>query len=135
VTAADLLKRTVFYKVGHHASHNATAKGRGLEQMTAADELTAFIPVDRAVALRRHPQGTGKMPALPLNRRLLETCNGRVVRSDIGWAADASGAADKKVEKAFVGIASKAEWTKWTAAQKTATHVTVNRLFIDYVLR
>ena len=29
VTAADLLDRTVFYKVGHHGSHNATAKRRG----------------------------------------------------------------------------------------------------------
>ena len=29
VTAKDLLARTVFYKVGHHSSHNATAKGQG----------------------------------------------------------------------------------------------------------
>ena len=35
VTAADLLARTVFYKVGHHSSHNATAKGKGLERWTA----------------------------------------------------------------------------------------------------
>ena len=48
VTAADLLARTVFYKVGHHASHNATARAKGLELMTSP-ELTAFIPVDRAV--------------------------------------------------------------------------------------
>ena len=133
VTAADLLKRTVFYKVGHHSSHNATAKRSGLEQMTA-DELTAFIPVDRAVALKRHPKGSWKMPAVPLYRRLLEKCNGRVVRSDIGWAADAAGAVDKEVEKAFVDIGSKAEWKEWTAAQKAAKHVKVEKLFIDYVL-
>ena len=29
VVAKDLLARTVFYKVGHHSSHNATAKARG----------------------------------------------------------------------------------------------------------
>lgn len=134
VTAADLLERTVFYKVGHHSSHNATAKASGLELMTTDDELTAFIPVDRAVALQRNPKGSWKMPAVPLYRRLLERCNGRVVRSDIGWAADAAGAANKKVEKAFVDIASKAEWKAWTTAQKAAKHVKVESLFIDYVL-
>ena len=133
VTAADLLKRTVFYKVGHHSSHNATAKTSGLEQMTA-DELTAFIPVDRVVALKRHPKGSWKMPAVPLYRRLLEKCNGRVVRSDIGWAADAAGAVNKEVEKAFVDIGSKTEWKEWTAAQKAAKHVKVEKAFIDYVL-
>ena len=71
-----------------------------------ADELTAFIPVDRAVALKRNPKGSWKMPAVPLYRRLLEKCNGRVVRSDIGWAANAVDAANKEVEKAFVDIAS-----------------------------
>lgn len=134
VTAADLLERTVFYKVGHHSSHNATARGSGLEQMTAAEELTAFIPVDRAVALKRNPKGSWKMPAVSLYRRLLERCNGRVVRSDVGWAADASVADNKQVEKAFVDIATAAEWKKWTAAQRAATHVTVGDLFVDYVL-
>jgi hypothetical protein len=63
VVAKDLLGRTVFYKVGHHTSHNATAKGKGLEMMTSQSELTAFIPVDRQVALGRSPAGTWKMPA------------------------------------------------------------------------
>jgi hypothetical protein len=134
VTAANLLQRTVFYKVGHHSSHNATAKGGGLEQMTAEDELTAFIPVDRAVALKRNPQGSWKMPAVPLYRRLLERCDGRVVRSDIGWAADAETATNKTVEKAFVGIGTSAEWKRWTAAQKAARHVKVGDLFVDYLL-
>jgi len=134
VTAADLLERTVFYKVGHHSSHNATAKGSGLERMTTGSELTAFIPVDRAVALKRNPRGSWKMPAVPLYRRLLEQCNGRVVRSDIGWAADAAGADNKQVEKAFVDIGTKTEWKKWTAAQTAAKHVTVGDLFVDYLL-
>ena len=65
VTAKDLLARTVFYKVGHHSSHNATAKAKGLEMMTSQSELTAFIPVDRQVALGRSPAGTWKMPGTP----------------------------------------------------------------------
>src|SRR5207248_10959926 len=33
VTAADLLARTQFFKVGHHGSHNATLRAKGLEMM------------------------------------------------------------------------------------------------------
>src|SRR5262245_29768461 len=40
----ELLSRTIFYKVGHHASHNATLRDRGLELMTDPD-LCAMIPV------------------------------------------------------------------------------------------
>jgi len=135
VKASDLLARTVFYKVGHHSSHNATAKGKGLEMMQSPKELTAFIPVDRAVALKRHPKGSWKMPARPLYRRLLEKCGGRVVRSDIGFAADpASPGIDKTVEKEFVGMATKQEWTDWAKAQKAAAHITIDPLFVDYVL-
>jgi hypothetical protein len=134
VKASDLLARTVFYKVGHHSSHNATAKGKGLEMMQSGKELTAFIPVDRAVALKRNPQGSWKMPARPLYRRLLEQCNGRVVRSDIGFAADPATAANKTVEKEFVGMATKQEWTEWTKSQKAAAHITIDPLFVDYVL-
>ncbi len=132
ITATDLLARTVFYKVGHHSSHNATAKGKGLELMTD-DDLTAFIPVDRAVALNRHPKDKWQMPAKSLYRRLLEQCGGRVARSDIGWAADPTLAANKKVEETFKDMATKAEWAKWKTAQGKAS-VTIDPLFIDYLL-
>jgi hypothetical protein len=135
VKASDLLARTVFYKVGHHSSHNATAKGKGLEMMQMPKELTAFIPVDRAVALKRNPKGSWKMPAKSLYRRLLEKCNGRVMRSDIGWAKPPTAAGvDKTVEKEFVGMAKNEEWAAWKKAQDAATHVTVDPLFIDFVL-
>jgi hypothetical protein len=135
VKASDLLARTVFYKVGHHSSHNATAKGKGLEMMASPKELTAFIPVDRAVALKRNPKGSWKMPARSLYRRLMEKCNGRVVRSDIGWAAEPTApGVDKTVEAEFVGMATKQEWADWTKAQKAASHVSVTPLFVDYVL-
>ena len=133
VTAADLLSRTVFYKVGHHASHNATARGRGLELMVNEDELTAFIPVDRKLALQRNPKGSWQMPARPLYLRLLQKCQGRVVRADTGWAAKAE--RGDKTEKAFLDIADDQKWADWTKSQTAAKHVnTSNKLFVEYTL-
>ena len=85
VKSDDLLKRTIFYKVGHHASHNATLREQGLEMMSSR-RLAAFIPVDKATAekVRWH-----KMPFDPLLDRLLEKCRRRVVRMDTGPDADA----------------------------------------------
>jgi hypothetical protein len=134
VTAADLLSRAVFYKVGHHGSHNGTAKAHGLELMALANELTAFIPVDRAVALGRHPKRSWRMPAFALYRALLEKCQGRVVRSDIGWAEDASTAAQPVVEQELLGVAVPSQWTAWKQAQRAATHITITDLFVDYLL-
>lgn len=136
-TAEELLNNTVFYKVGHHSSHNATARGKGLEMMTRSDDLVAFIPVDRKVALGRNPKDSWQMPAHDLYRRLLEKCQGRVARSDLGWADDAANAEDKDVEKAFLELGTAAEWTKWKSFQKKAGDaltVVVEDLFIDFRL-
>ncbi|HWL09841.1 MAG TPA: MBL fold metallo-hydrolase, partial [Planctomicrobium sp.] len=108
VRVSDLLSRTVFYKVGHHGSHNATAKDKGLELMTQEDELVAFIPVDRAIAQSRNPQGSWQMPARPLYRELLKRCQGRVVRSDLGWAAPAT--SSEATESAFLNMESNQQW-------------------------
>lgn len=132
VTAKDLLARTVFYKVGHHSSHNATAKAKGLEMMTSQSELTAFIPVDRQVALGRSPKGSWKMPARQLYRRLLEQCDGRVVRSDLGWAAAKQG--DRSTESEFVAVAKDTEWAKWTKSQAAASHVRITPTYIEFTL-
>ena len=132
VTAKDLLAQTVFYKVGHHSSHNATAKAKGLEMMTTQSELTAFIPVDRQVALGRSPKGSWKMPARQLYRRLLEQCDGRVVRSDLGWAAAQQG--DRSTEAEFVAVAKDAEWAKWTKSQAAASHVQIAPTYIEFTL-
>jgi hypothetical protein len=134
VTAADLLSRAVFYKVGHHGSHNGTVNTHGLELMQDEEELTAFIPVDRAVALGRNPQGSWRMPAVTLYRALLEKCQGRVVRSDIGWAEDATAAANRKVEQELVGVAPPARWKTWKKSQRAASRVTITDLFVDYLL-
>jgi len=133
ITAKDLLARAVFYKVGHHSSHNATAKAKGLEMMTSESELTAFIPVDRQVALGRSPAGTWKMPARQLYRRLLDKCHGRVVRSDIGWAVNVK-QGTKGTEAEFIALGTDAEWTAWTKSQQAAPHVQIEANHIDFIL-
>lgn len=135
VTARDLLDRTVFYKVGHHGSHNATVKEQGLGLMNRKQELVAFIPVDRAVAMGRNPKKSWKMPARALYRELLNRCDGRVARSDIGWAADAKEADDKATEEELLGVANRAEWKAWEKAQNAAKHVRATPLFIEYTLK
>jgi hypothetical protein len=57
VTGPGLLGRTIFYKVGHHGSHNATMKEHGLETMNAL--RAAVIPVDEAMAIKKR---WGHMP-------------------------------------------------------------------------
>ena len=46
ITGADLLHRTVFYKVGHHGSRNATLNAKGLALMDP-NNLVGMIPVDQ----------------------------------------------------------------------------------------
>jgi hypothetical protein len=69
-----------------------------------------------------------------LYRRLLEKCQGRVVRSDTGWADDAANAANEEAERGFLGMATDAEWAGWRAAQRAARNVRVTDAFIDYSL-
>lgn len=78
VTGPDLLARTVFYKVGHHGSHNATLRSLGLEQMTH-ENLVAFIPVFKKQAEKNRWMG---MPFGPLVKRLKEKTAGRLLQSD-----------------------------------------------------
>jgi hypothetical protein len=77
VTGPDLLKRTIFYKVGHHGSHNATLRQNGLELMTNLE--IAAIPVDHAMAVKKR---WGKMPLEELEAALKDKTGGKVVRID-----------------------------------------------------
>jgi hypothetical protein len=79
ITIGDLLARTVLYKVGHHGSHNATLRERGLELMSSG-ELTAMLPVERKTAKQMNWQ----MPFPSLYRRLLEKTNGRILDLEFG---------------------------------------------------
>ncbi len=98
VTADELLQRTIFYKVGHHGSHNATLQRDtddkspehplgapyGLELMPS--HLLAFIPVDRDAVEKNMPTPWA-MPYPPMYETLLRKTNGRVLRAD-GLNAD-----------------------------------------------
>jgi hypothetical protein len=84
VTTKNLLERTVFYKVGHHGSHNATLKKHGLEMMTSP-ELVAMIPVDREQAEAKKSKTNQKgwqMPEKNLFARLLDRTRGRIILAD-----------------------------------------------------
>jgi hypothetical protein len=78
VTGPDLLARTIFYKVGHHGSHNATLKAKGLELLVNGD-LIAMIPVDHAMAVKKH---WGRMPLPDLVDRIRVKTRGRVLKID-----------------------------------------------------
>lgn len=79
VTAADLLARTVLYKVGHHGSHNATLRKKGLEMMLSPD-LVAMIPVHRKTAEDQE----WEFPYPPLWEALKRKARGRVLLADAG---------------------------------------------------
>lgn len=83
LTGGDLIRRTVLYKVGHHGSHNATLREKGLEMMESPD-LVAMIPVDEEHAEVRE----WAMPFPPLCARLEEKTKGRIIRADTGVPVD-----------------------------------------------
>ena len=89
VTGPDLLERTIFYKVGHHGSHNATLRELGLEKMSALK--LAFVPVDRKMAIKKR---WNNMPLSELMKRLGEKTKECVVRID----ADAPAKLKKSME-------------------------------------
>lgn len=78
VTASDLLQRTVFYKVGHHGSNNATLVEGGLLDMTSP-ELRAAIPTNESWAKRSKDW---EMPNAHLYRELRKLCAEPILRSD-----------------------------------------------------
>lgn len=89
IKAAELLARTVFYKVGHHGSHNATLRTSGLEMMNIPDrELVAMIPTNREFAKTRGKKNAAgipsgwKMPEEKLMERLEQKAKGRVILAD-----------------------------------------------------
>src|SRR5262249_6183019 len=77
VTGPDLLARAIFYKVGHHGSHNATLKENGLELMK--NLRIAAVPVDHAMALKKR---WGNMPLPALLDALTAHTGGKVLRND-----------------------------------------------------
>ncbi len=115
VEAADLIARTVFYKVGHHGSHNATLREQGLERMQSA-QLAAMLPVQREMAERQN----WSMPFPALYQRLQEKTRGRLIRLDDGLP-DSSPPAENGQP-----LSTQAEWKAFK--RKTSEQ----RLYLDY---
>lgn len=82
ITGPDLLKRTILYKVGHHASHNATLNKLGLELMTSLE--LALVPTDAKMAEKVK---WGTLPWQPLLDRLTEKTKSQVVRTDMAFGS------------------------------------------------
>lgn len=112
---ADLLRRTVFSKVGHHGSHNATLKEGGLEAMTDR-RLVAAIPVDQDFA---NNSKHWDMPAGPLYEGLQKRTCGRILRADAAWPTPA--------DQPPQDLAAR-DWERFTGA----VSLDPNGLFIDY---
>lgn len=79
-SATEILERVRFYKVGHHGSHNATLKERGLDLMTH-NELVAAIPTDEAFGAQQGAKGW-QMPDPHLNEAILAATKRRIFRND-----------------------------------------------------
>jgi hypothetical protein len=91
-SAQDILSRVILYKVGHHGSHNATAREKGLEMMTSP-HLTAMIPVVEEVAREQTTKTNTDgwaMPYADLHARLKEKTRERILRGDGDPAAEAA---------------------------------------------
>ncbi len=117
-TGPDLLARTVFYKVGHHGSHNATLSQNGLELMTK-DELIAMIPVDHAMALKKR---WGKMPLPELVDRLNVKTHGRVLRIDDAATTQA------QLQSARPAATAPQDWAAFT------NRIAINDLYFELSL-
>ena len=112
VSAHDLLARTVFYKVGHHGSHNATLKHNGLELMSSPD-LSAFIPTN---AVDAQKVGWGEMPFEPLLTDLRKRASQRVVRADDPWLKlpqDATGLASGSIKRVSHDTSGRGLWVEF----------------------
>jgi hypothetical protein len=89
VTATDLLARTVFYKVGHHGSHNATMNQKGLKDMGAgrhANEFVAMIPANEKWATTANDP-PWMHPLKAIYEALLKKAKGRVFVMDRDFRA------------------------------------------------
>jgi hypothetical protein len=96
VTGSSLVERTIFYKVGHHGSHNATLRHNGLERMK--NLRFAVIPVDRKMAIKKR---WGRMPLPALLEALEAKAQAGVYRTD----EDAESTEEVTVNELYVEVA------------------------------
>jgi hypothetical protein len=121
----DILRRTVFYKVGHHGSHNATQLEGGLLAMNP-DDLVAMIPVDTEKAKSKH----WKMPAPILMPFLTKQTKGRVITAIEGQTGTASPFTLPSYPED--GIISRPDWQKFSSS--IASDDSPDHLWVEYTL-
>jgi beta-lactamase superfamily II metal-dependent hydrolase len=82
----ELLDNTIFYKVGHHGSHNGTASKSGLNKV-GDKNLVAFMPLvqDKVPDIWG---GADNFPDGVLYKFLIEKTKGRLIRTDTGLVTD-----------------------------------------------
>ncbi|HVT17666.1 MAG TPA: hypothetical protein VHQ90_16000 [Thermoanaerobaculia bacterium] len=138
LSAESLLNRTVLYKVGHHASHNATLKDKGLKMMTETSRLVAMIPVDQQEAGK--PKGKNRdgwaMPYAKLLDDLKVRTEGRVLRADTGLTRPAGDEIpgwneDKRKRERWKRFERETRIEQVKADDDAATRT----LFIEYTVR
>jgi hypothetical protein len=123
VAVRDLMGRTVFYKVGHHGSHNATLKGTvdsdyanldwiGLDH---PDEFVAVIPANTQWALTGPPT-PWEHPLKAIHQALLAKTDGRLFKSDTDFSP------------ALPKGASKENWKRFAA------RVEADKLYFEYTV-
>jgi hypothetical protein len=104
VTSGELLERTVLYKVGHHGSHNATMRAKGLELMKS-EQLVAMVPVDRRTAKKMK----WNMPFPSLWSRLIEMTDGRIIDLERG-VPEPSGGPSEAWTKFRAKVTEEPDW-------------------------
>lgn len=82
----ELLEKTVFYKVGHHGSHNGTASKSGLDKMKS-NKLVAFMPLVQDKVPKQWG-GSKNFPAKALYKELIKKTSGAIIRTDEGVITD-----------------------------------------------
>lgn len=115
-TSKDLLAAARLYKVGHHGSHNATLREKGLEQMTNGD-LVAMISTDEEFAKRQ--SGGWEMPDAHLNEALVKKTSGRILRGD------------RPAEDA---VAAHREMTGEASAKRFAKRIVDEDLYVEFTV-
>lgn len=86
-TADELLDKTVFYKVGHHGSHNGTASKSGLDKMGNSRQMVAMMPLVQDKVPSQWG-GSKNFPAKALYGELIKKTNGAIIRTDEGIIKD-----------------------------------------------
>jgi beta-lactamase superfamily II metal-dependent hydrolase len=121
VTARDLLRRTVLYKVGHHGSHNATLNGNdnskhaSLGWMAQGDHRHEFVAMITAVRDWADTQKGWDHPMPAIKTALMTKAAGRVFQTDTDF--DKMGTPEERLT---------VDWQRFQANTKD------NPLYFDY---